>query len=304
MRAALWLLASCGGDAVAPPGGDAGDSAADERVDEPSAHTYSDPRPAPALTLEAVTAGAQAGIDALALIDPVLLYDAYEGAMQQGSPDCPGTYPAVGLTIGWSNDCTTGTGWGFRGRSQLAWLADVFVDDQRMQRYGEFITNAEISNPDGSVLDIEGYGELRSWLDAGVTHTHTWLFGTFSHHGDWLEAEWLDAGASLSLSVERAEDPDGIEATFDGGLSRDGSLPHGVAGLTLRDLRVSRVDGACVSVGEAVVLGSDGARVAIPLRGDGATCVACGPAWLSGDDLGEVCLDLDRLVPAAPRVSP
>ena len=306
MRLALLLLVACGGGSPADPSGDGADGAdgadggTDGGVDDPSAHTYTDDRPSPALSLDAAAAGAQAGIDALAAIDPVVLYEGYEEAMRQGSPDCPGTYPAVGLTMGWANDCTTGMGWSYRGRSQLAWVADVFVDDQRMSRFGEFITNAEITHPGGAVLDIEGYGELRAWDDAGVARTDTWLFGTFSQAGDWLDADWLDAGASVSVVVERADGPDGQTAWFDGGLSRDPTLPDGVAGLTLRSLSLTRAGGACVAAGEAVVLGGDGARVTVSLAGEGATCAACGPATLGGDSLGEVCLDLDALLPEEP----
>lgn len=289
-------ISGCSGSGDPAPG-EAADSGAASSTPTPSAWTWTDDRSTPPLTAAQAQEGAQAGVDALAAIDAADLYGAYEVALSNGSPDCPGTYPAVGLTTGWANDCVTGTGWGFSGRSQLAWLRDVFVDDQRLEQFGEFITNARLTDPDGAALDVEGYGELREWQDGGAWHRETWLFGTFSHAGGWLEPGWLDAGASLSFTALRTRDGSLRAATLDGGLSRHGALPEGVVGLTLRELTVTEAAGSCTVAGGLVLLGASGDRVVVALSGEGATCAACGTPEGDAAALGELCVDLDALLP-------
>lgn len=292
-------LTACTGATTGPTPA-AEDSGEAAEVPDPSAWTWTDDRAVEPLTAAQAAEAAQSGVDALAAVEPGALYDAYEVALTNGTPECPGVYPAVGLTLGWANDCVTATGWGFSGRSQLAWLRDVFVDDQRMEQYGEFITNARLTDPDGAALDVQGYGELREWDEAAAWHRESWLFGTFTHTGGWLEPSWLDAGASVSFTAHQVREGGARSALLDGGLSRHPGLPGGVAGVVLRSMSVAEADGACAVAGEMVLQADSGDRVVVALDGSGPTCTACGVPSGDAAGLGELCVAFDAFLPEAP----
>lgn len=293
---ALLACACAGGDEQTMPHqeGSADDAGVDSGVTDPS--PYEGPEgsaPAP-LELALVQDAVDAGLLALVAIHPLDLYGAVVEAMSAEQGGCPGSYDAVGVTRGWGNDCTTPTGWGFSGRSQFAWLDPGMVEGEAFARYGEFITTATFTTPDGATLAIEGYGDYRDQSGGAESTITSWFSGTFAHEGGWLDSPWLDDGASLSLSAARTERPGAVEVVLDGGLSRSGRLPAGIAGVTARNLRLVAEGADCTVSGSVAVQGQDGARVVVPL--DGTDCLACGDATQAGAVLGQVCVDAQVLL--------
>lgn len=296
----LLLLVACGGDSENPPS--PSKDSLDTGRTTPTPHTGPGAEPAAALALSDVQQALTEGVQALVTVDPRELYRAVDEAMQAETAGCPGSYEAVGVTRGWANDCTTPGGWGFSGRSQFAWLSPVRVEDDTFQRYGEFITTATLTDPDGATLAIEGYGDHREWTEGLETHSSSWLFGTFRHQGTWLSEPWLDDGASLSITLYRVDQPGQVRVELEGGLSRSSVLPPAIAGVSTEGLALQTEGADCRTEGAVHLQGRDGARVVIDLTGD--TCEACGRAQQGETDLGEVCVDLQVLLtvlaPEAP----
>jgi hypothetical protein len=287
----LCLASACAG----PPSADSPVAQGTDSGGDPSPYAGPGDRPAPTLDAALLAAGAQVGVGAIAAIVPHRLYDAVAEANRQGNSSCPAPYPAVGVTDGWSNDCTTASGWSFAGRSQFAWLSNIIVSDARWDQYGEFITNARIGHPSGASLDIEGYGELTERTVDGRFTRDSWLFGSFRHEGDWLAPGWLDGGASLSLRTLGEQTAGRTAVTVEGGLSRDPSLPEGVIGVSARALAVAQDAAACSVQGTLVVLASNGARIELVFDEADPACQAC-----TTDPDGEaLCLDLAPLLAAA-----
>lgn len=287
----LCLASAC----AQPPSARPTDYQSADSGGDPSAYAGPGDRPAPTLDAALLAAGAQAGVGAIAAIVPHPLYEAVAEANRQGNSSCPAPYPAVGVTDGWSNDCTTASGWAFVGRSQFAWLSNIMVGEERWDQYGEFITNARIGHPSGATLDIEGYGELSERTVDGRFERDSWLFGSFLHEGAWLAPSWLDGGASLSLRTLGEHTAGRTAVTVEGGLSRDPSLPAGILGVSARDLQLAQDGSDCSVGGSLVVLGAEGARVELVFDEADPSCQACATDL----DGGALCLDLAPLLVAA-----
>lgn len=241
---------------------------------------------------ETLAAGLEAGVALLAALDPIVLHAGYDAALAHATRDCPSTFDAVGVTTGWSNECSTPDGWGFAGRAQAAWLEDADVEDAHYDRYGEFITTAVITHTGDATLTVDGRGLLTAWTDADVAYFESMLLGTFGYAagaGDWMEPGWLDGGPSVSVTTARSDDGAGARRhAIDGGVSFAAGLPAGIVSVGADALAVSELDGVCAATGTVVLRGDEGQiyRFAV---GD---CAPCGAFERDGVALGEACADL------------
>src|SRR4051812_49165617 len=80
------------------------DSTFDDAV-APTEWVYAGAEAAPDLDADTLAAGAEVAVGLLAGLDPVSLYEGYAEALSNGDATCPGSYPAIGVTTGWANDC-------------------------------------------------------------------------------------------------------------------------------------------------------------------------------------------------------
>ncbi len=297
------LAVGCQGGAGAKSGGGPGtDSGGHGGVDSgadtgPSPYVHSPDAPPEAPAPAAVEAALGQAVAAFAALGPGLVFGAQDAALDQASGSCPGLFPAVGLTTGWSADCSTSAGWGFDGRGQAAWLSDVTVDGVRLNRYGTFITTTTFTHPGGATLVLDGRGDYavaRAGETLSLSAALSGTFGAATGDAPWLDLAALGGAPSVSAQWEGGATGADRWLRLEGGLS--GGAAAGDEGLGLRfdGLELREEAGVCTATGTVVALMADGARVALPL--DGAPCSACGPATdAAGRAVGELCVDLTPL---------
>jgi hypothetical protein len=253
----------------------------------------------PELSTETLQTGAEVAVAALANLRPALVYDGYASAIAHANGACPGLFPAVGLTTGWSNTCTTPEGWGFEGRSQTAWLGSVEVDGLRLDRYGEFITTATLRHPEGAELILDGRGEYRVWREGDLSRMEATLDGSFLHvpgADPWLDGGWLDEGPSIALRLEGQDGPSTQTFVVEGGISRWSSLPPDLIGFRFEGLELTSNPEGCVAQGDLVLQGTAGQRLRLHLPA-ASPCESCAPTTnTDGTSFGEVCVNLGPLV--------
>lgn len=254
---------------------------------------------APDHTLAQLQAGFDVGIAALAAVDGEALFQGYADATMRGTPSCPAAYPAVGVTTGWGNDCTTPDGWHFYGRGQAAWFPETVIEGVPYAPYGEFINTSTITHPDGAALVMDGRGTFVGWREGEADRLAATLLGTFAYTGDgdegWIAPGWLDRAPSVGLELSLGEAGEAREATLEGGLAYDDGLADGAVGVRAEHFVATLDAGACDAAGELVLLGDAGQRYRLALT-TGGGCTPCLDATRDGRILGEVCVDVSPFV--------
>lgn len=267
-------------------------------VTEPTPWDREDDPSTPDHTLAQIQAGFDAGLPALAAVDPRVLLQAYADGTARGTPECPGLYPAVGVTMAWAGRCTASDGWSYEGRGQGAWFGSAVVDGEPYAPYGELIATATIVAPGGATLLLDGSAHAFGRDDAGTGELAAAALGTFAFTGagpdDWVAPSWLDAAPSVGLELTLRDDGATRAATLEGGLTHPEGLADGILGVRAEALAVAD-DGACDASGDLVLLGDAAQRYRLTLA-PGGGCAPCGPVTRGETQLGEVCVDLAPLV--------
>ena len=131
---------------------------------------------------------------------------------------------------------------------------------------------------------MEGYGDLRQ------NEEQTWmeLFGSFSYSGTFLESDWLNEEASIS--VRKSLDMETEILQVNGGMSRYSGLPEGVAGVTLDNVELDTSVDCTVVGGKFSVLGSQGERILFTMA-ENSSCEGCSTVEIQGQQQ-EMCWDL------------
>ena len=212
--------------------------------------------------------GINAGIEYISLIKSSELYKIYELSMLGGDGQCPGLFTSVEGSMAWNNECQSNELWDYTGRAQLLYFEDDEFENVYYEQYGYFISNAHITEPNGSYIVMQGYGDLRNneneqWME---------LIGTFAYTGNLLETEWLNKESSISL--RKNYDLQNNRLSINGGVSRTTIFPNGFIGLLLDYVELNLTNGCIVEGGTITLLGVNGQRYTVQPE-TGSSCVSC-----------------------------
>jgi len=302
--------------------------------DEPSADTGpSMPSPwtgseeggevdAPDLTL--VEATAQEGLELTLERGPGTIFDLYFQAMSTRHEDCLRySEEQVGQTtlVNWSGSgacaqpessqfvgmASSLHGENMRVNESLIWppslseAQDGFLPDDFSVTGRFMLGQAYIWTPDDERFN--GAGSLCE-LDGGSESTGTqfWIqsiSGSFSWSGAVDDASWFTGDSSLDWDVRVDREADGsISVSLAGGIT---DLPETGGIFATDELKVSR-DASDSDIcgdepqGSLAVRTDDGSWVGVTFDAwDGGTCDGCGTAVWQGDELGQVCVDVNHL---------
>ena len=228
------------------------------------------------LSLEQIEQGISVGVAYWEQFAPSALYRLYLNKMDNIDLNCPQIFPSVQQSQGWNNDCETSQGWRFSGRSQFRYEQDVELDGQEYQDLGYFISNLLIESPEGELLLMQGFGDLR------ISEQERWLelVGTFgSSEIDWLSEQ-------VAMQMQKSVGLDSI-VQISGGISSWGQFPEGVLGFIFESLELDTSNGCQILGGRIILSGTLGEREVWTLEAQNS-CEICRESG--------TCWDLETLV--------
>lgn len=196
-------------------------------------------------------------------------------AMERGDETCPGE----GLSFELLQPCTSRSGFTFFG---IGWT----LEEERDEATG--LVTAYRHGADLEFLDPDG----KRYFGAGEVEAAVEVFEdgslTFTHEGsgswqDELDTGWLGSGISLAYTMEGEQDPGGQRT-----MRWSGGLGIGAHTVAFDDFGWTDTCGG--PLGTLQVRDPDGYWLSWTPESD---CAPCGTASADGQDLGELCLDLE-----------
>jgi hypothetical protein len=268
----------------------------------------------PALTAAEVSDAVEAAIDALLMIDPNHLANAYEDIWAlRDDGDCPYYYPEYlelyNLYI-WSDSCTSAAGAGFEGYGYYSayhdYVGSYYTYDRSFYVYAQPV---EMTAQDGQKLVGSGTAymyDIDYWA-YGYRATATQLQGAWRWEGARYADSWLGAGVSIDISLYTTQyDNGGATHTSVTGSLADISDTITAVNFDAVYLMNAAAYTACdLEPGGSIrVRDEEGSWYSVTFDGPAysgapsfpATCDGCADVWWRGEHIGEACPDTSALV--------
>lgn len=305
----LWLIA-CGGDPAAEPTGTApGTTVTPE--DPPSPYIYDEQTvPEATVALSEVEAALQAALDLVMTVNAKPVEAAYTSAMTGATGACPYVYTTPDGSY-WYDSCTAITGTEFDGYV-FAYGADGVFDPYSGMTvdYWYAFGGATVVDGQGHTLEVGGgatvYKAYGNYAGLDLVSWYSQLQGTFAWDGPEAADTWMDAGIDPDLVISSTSVPSlglsgvGLYGGFGGFL--DGwavAFDENVVGSPLLGMpcgeELSGTIGVRAPDGSWVDVRFDGAAEATD-DFEPSECDGCGRAYFQGEEIGQVCVDVDTLL--------
>jgi hypothetical protein len=292
------LLIACGEDAAPDP----------EAPLAPTPYLVEEEAlPPPALDATALEDALQTALDAAWSLEASPILRAYAEVSAYAEPGCPDLYDNEG-NVYWYDQCTTSGGARFDGYGFTV-LYDGYVgEDGYVYEGAVFSGVGRVVDPEGHTFTAGGTAYAIVARNTGIARWQSVIQGSFGWDGPAARGTWMEDTLEPDLSLLAA----GADASDSGrAVALDGSVGgfEGEVSAVLFDnllLYTSAWGSTCPTEpgGSVSLRAREGGWYDVLFDGpaefggtsEASRCDGCGEAWFRGERVGEVCVDMTRLL--------
>ncbi len=263
--------------------------------------------PLPTLDATALEDALQTALDAAWALHATPILQAYTEVAAFAEPGCPDLYDNAG-NVYWYDQCTTSAGARFEGYGFTVRYDGYVGEDGYVYEGGGFYGVGRVVDPEGHVFSAGGTAYAIVATNEGIRRWQSVIQGSFGWDGPAARGTWMEESLEPDLSLLAA----GADANASGrAVALDGSVGgfEGEVGAVLFDnvlLYTSAWGSTCATEpgGTVSLRSGEGGWYDVLFDGpaefggtsDASRCDGCGEAWFRGERVGEVCVDMTRLL--------